>query len=41
MADFLNAFFFGIYPYICLAIMILGSIFRYEREPYTWRAGSS
>ena len=41
MAEFLNAFFFGIYPYICLAIMILGSIFRYEREPYTWRAGSS
>ena len=41
MAEFLNAFFFGIYPYICLAIMILGSIFRYEREPYTWRSGSS
>ena len=41
MADFLNAFFFGIYPYICLAIMVLGSIFRYEREPYTWRSGSS
>ncbi|WP_299398842.1 respiratory nitrate reductase subunit gamma [Pelagibius sp.] len=41
MASFLNTFFFGIYPYICLAIMILGSIFRYEREPYTWRSGSS
>ena len=41
MAEFLNAFFFGIYPYICLAIMILGSIFRYEREPYTWRSGSN
>ena len=41
MAEFLNAFFFGIYPYICLAIMVLGSIFRYEREPYTWRSGSS
>lgn len=41
MADFFNAFFFGIYPYICLAIMVLGSIFRYEREPYTWRSGSS
>ncbi|MFZ5609091.1 MAG: respiratory nitrate reductase subunit gamma [Pseudomonadota bacterium] len=41
MADFLNHFFFGIYPYICLAVLALGSIIRYDREPYSWRSGSS
>ncbi|MEQ9640849.1 MAG: respiratory nitrate reductase subunit gamma [Alphaproteobacteria bacterium] len=41
MADALNEFFFGIYPYICLVVLALGSIFRYDREPYTWRSGSS
>ncbi len=37
----INTFLFGALPYIALAVMIIGSIFRYEREPYTWRAGSS
>lgn len=41
MADYLNAFFFGVYPYICLAVLVLGSIARYDREPYSWRSGSS
>ena len=41
MADALNEFFFGIYPYICLVVLALGSIVRYDREPYTWRSGSS
>ncbi|MCW5699351.1 MAG: respiratory nitrate reductase subunit gamma [Rhodospirillales bacterium] len=36
-----NTFLFGIYPYICLAVFVLGSIVRYDREPYTWRSGSS
>ena len=33
--------FFGIYPYIALAVMILGSIARYERDPFTWKSSSS
>lgn len=41
MASYLNTLAFGVYPYIALAVMILGSIFRYDREPYSWRAGSS
>ena len=41
MADYLNTLVFGIYPYIALAVLILGSIVRYDREPYTWRSGSS
>lgn len=36
-----TVFFFGIYPYVAIAIMIVGSIIRYDREPYSWRSGSS
>ncbi|CAN7536107.1 respiratory nitrate reductase subunit gamma [Brucella pseudogrignonensis] len=41
MASHINTFLFGIYPYIALSVLALGSIFRYDREPYTWRSGSS
>ena len=41
MAEFLNHLIFGIYPYIALAVLAIGSIIRYDREPYSWRAGSS
>ena len=41
MADFLNHMLFGIYPYIALAVLALGSVIRYDREPYSWRSGSS
>ncbi|MEE2525710.1 respiratory nitrate reductase subunit gamma [Hyphobacterium sp. HN65] len=41
MIDFLHTALFGIYPYICLSVLAIGSIIRYDREPYTWRAGSS
>lgn len=41
MSAYLNTFFFGIYPYICLAAFLLGCLFRFEREQYTWRSGSS
>ena len=41
MADFLHHLLFGIYPYIALATLAVGSVIRYDREPYSWRAGSS
>ena len=41
MADFLHHLLFGIYPYIALSVLALGSVIRYDREPYSWRAGSS
>lgn len=41
MAEFLNHLVFGIYPYIALAVLGIGSIIRYDREPYSWRSGSS
>lgn len=37
----MHNFFFGIYPYIALSVMILGSIARYERDPFTWKSSSS
>ncbi|MFZ5617641.1 MAG: respiratory nitrate reductase subunit gamma [Pseudomonadota bacterium] len=41
MREFLNQFFFGYYPYICLAVFIGGSILRFEHAQYSWRSGSS
>ena len=41
MADFVHHLLFGIFPYIALAVLAVGSVIRYDREPYSWRAGSS
>lgn len=37
----LQLFLFGIYPYICLSVLLLGSLIRFDREPYTWKSDSS
>jgi nitrate reductase gamma subunit len=37
----LNTFAFGIYPYICLAVFLIGSLIRFDRDPYTWKSDSS
>lgn len=39
--NYLNTFFFGIYPYIALAVMIIGTWMRYDREQFTWKTSSS
>jgi len=39
--SYLNDFLFGIYPYIAGAVFLVGSLVRFDREQYTWRAGSS
>lgn len=41
MSDYLNHLLYGIYPYIALATLVVGSVIRFDREPYSWRAGSS
>jgi len=41
MNAFLHNFVYGIYPYIALAVLMIGTVVRYDREPYTWRSGSS
>lgn len=37
----MNQFLFGTFPYIALAIGVIGSIARYERDPFTWKSSSS
>jgi len=39
--NYLHQFLYGIYPYIALAIFLLGSLARFEREQYTWKSDSS
>lgn len=41
MRTFLNEAIFGWYPYVCLTVFIVGSWWRFDREQYTWRSGSS
>jgi len=41
VSEFLNTFFFGIFPYLAIGTMIIGSILRYDRDPYSWKADSS
>ena len=41
MDSYFHHLIFGIYPYVALVVLALGSIIRYDREPYTWRAESS
>ena len=41
MSGYLHQFVFGIYPYICLAVLLLGSLVRFDREQYTWKSDSS
>jgi len=37
----INSLLFGVYPYIALSVLVVGSILRFDREQYTWRTGSS
>ncbi|OXT02078.1 respiratory nitrate reductase subunit gamma [Notoacmeibacter marinus] len=37
----LDFFIFGIMPYVALTVLIIGSIARYERDPFTWKSSSS
>jgi nitrate reductase gamma subunit len=41
MYDWIHLFLFGIYPYICLSVFLVGSLIRFDREQYSWRSGSS
>lgn len=39
--NYVNMFFFDIYPYMAGAIFLIGSWIRYDYGQYSWRAGSS
>ncbi len=36
-----NNLIFGIYPYICLSVFVIGSWLRFDREQYGWTSASS
>ncbi|HYL90831.1 MAG TPA: respiratory nitrate reductase subunit gamma [Burkholderiales bacterium] len=37
----MNSFLFGVYPYIALAVFLVGSLIRFDRDQYTWKSDSS
>lgn len=37
----LNNLLFGVYPYVCLSIFMIGSWLRFDREQYGWTSASS
>ena len=39
--NYFNDLFFGIYPYIAGSIFFIGSWVRFDRDQYSWKAGSS
>lgn len=41
MKDAIFHILFVWYPYVCLSAFVFGSIIRYDREQYTWKASSS
>ena len=36
-----NILLFGLYPYIAIVVCVVASLIRFDREQYTWKAGSS
>jgi nitrate reductase gamma subunit len=41
MTRAVHDFLFTVYPYICLAVFLLGSLARFDRDQYTWKSDSS
>lgn len=41
MQDAIFHILFVWYPYVCLSAFVFGSLIRFDREQYTWRASSS
>ena len=39
--SYFNNLIFGIYPYIAIFVCLIASWIRFDREAYTWKAGSS
>jgi nitrate reductase gamma subunit len=41
LPSYLHDFAFNVYPYICLAVFLMGSLARFDRDQYTWKSDSS
>ncbi|OZG72335.1 respiratory nitrate reductase subunit gamma [Hahella sp. CCB-MM4] len=39
--SYLNTLFLAVYPYVALAVFLVGSLIRYDRDQYTWKTASS
>ena len=39
--NLLHNFLFNVYPYLCLAVFLMGSLARFDRDQYTWKSDSS
>ncbi|HQA26969.1 MAG TPA: respiratory nitrate reductase subunit gamma [Candidatus Competibacteraceae bacterium] len=39
--NYLNTLLFSVYPYLAGAVFLLGSLARFDRDPFTWKAHSS
>lgn len=37
----MHHFIYGVLPYLAITIMVVGSIVRYDRDPFTWKSKSS
>ena len=41
MTEFINQLAFGWYPYLAVTVLVVGSIFRFDANQYSWRSQSS
>lgn len=41
MYEYVNFLLFGIFPYVAIAVFVIVSILRFNRDQYNWRSGSS
>jgi len=39
--SYLNQLLFGVYPYVAGTVFLVGSLIRFDRDQFTWKAGSS
>lgn len=39
--SYFHEFLFGLYPYLAGAVFLVGSLIRFDRDQYTWKADSS
>ncbi|HKJ09988.1 MAG TPA: respiratory nitrate reductase subunit gamma [Gammaproteobacteria bacterium] len=37
----LQDFLYGVYPYVAGTVFLIGSLLRFDRDPYTWKSDSS
>jgi nitrate reductase gamma subunit len=37
----LHAFLFEVYPYVCFAVFLVGSLIRFDQNQYSWKSDSS